>query len=51
MSAVAKGTFTVEMKPQSDARADDGVSLGRMSLDKRFEAISSPPAKAKCSPR
>jgi hypothetical protein len=37
MSAVAKGTFTVEMKPQSDARADDGVSLGRMSLDKRFE--------------
>ncbi len=37
MSAVAKGTFTVEMKPQSDARANDGVSLGRMSLDKRFE--------------
>jgi len=37
MSAVAKGTFTVEMKPQSDAGADNGVSLGRMSLDKRFE--------------
>lgn len=37
MSAVAKGTFTVEMKPLSDARADGGVSLGRMSLDKRFE--------------
>ena len=37
MSAVAKGTFTVEMKPQSEPNLADGVSLGRMSLDKRFE--------------
>ena len=37
MSAVAKGSFTVEMKPQSEANATDGVNLGRMSLDKRFE--------------
>jgi hypothetical protein len=37
MSAVAKGSFTVEMKPQGEPAAADGVSLGRMSLDKRFE--------------
>jgi hypothetical protein len=37
MSAVAKGTFTVEMKPQSESGAVDGVNLGRLSLDKRFE--------------
>jgi hypothetical protein len=37
MSAVAKGSFTVEMKPLSEPNAADGVSLGRMSLDKRFE--------------
>ena len=37
MSAVAKGSFTVEIKPQSEPSASDGVSVGRMSLDKRFE--------------
>jgi len=37
MSAVAKGSFTVEMKPQSEGGAADGVNLGRMSLDKCFE--------------
>jgi len=37
MPSVAKGTFTVEMKPQAAPNAADGVSLGRMSLDKRFE--------------
>ncbi len=37
MSVVAKGSFTVEMKPQSGPDVGDGVSLGRMSLDKRFE--------------
>ena len=37
MPVVAKGSFSVEMKPQADAGAVDGVSLGRMSLDKRFE--------------
>ena len=37
MSAVAKGTFTVDMKPQSEPNTSDGVSLGRMSLSKRFE--------------
>jgi hypothetical protein len=37
MSAVAKGSFTVEMKPQSGSGATDGATLGRMSLDKRFE--------------
>jgi hypothetical protein len=36
MSTIAKGTFEVEMKPQSDADLQDGVSLGRMSLDKTF---------------
>ncbi|QTN21472.1 DUF3224 domain-containing protein [Rhizobacter sp. AJA081-3] len=37
MPSVAKGTFTVEMKPQAEPSAAEGVSLGRMSLDKRFE--------------
>jgi hypothetical protein len=37
MSAVAKGSFTVEMQPQVEPASVEGVSLGRMSLDKRFE--------------
>ena len=37
MNAVAKGTFVVQMKPQQEDSAQDDVSLGRMSLDKRFE--------------
>lgn len=37
MSAVAKGTFTVELKPLAEPDTADGVSLGRVSLDKRFE--------------
>jgi hypothetical protein len=37
MSFVARGTFTVEMKPQAEANTVDGVALGRMALDKRFE--------------
>ena len=35
---VAKGTFQVEMKPQSESGAEDGnTNLGRMSLDKVFQ--------------
>ena len=37
MPTLAKGTFTVEMKPQAEPHTAEGVSLGRMSLDKRFE--------------
>ena len=37
MSTVAKGTFVVQMKPQPGDGAQDGISLGQMSLDKRFE--------------
>ncbi len=37
MTHIAKGTFSVEMKPQGEARVADGVSLGRMSLSKHFE--------------
>lgn len=37
MPSLAKGTFTVEIKPQTEPDTADGVSLGRMSLDKRFE--------------
>ena len=37
MSAIAKGSFSVELKPQAEPSAADGVSLGRMSLDKKFE--------------
>ncbi|MDH3401833.1 MAG: DUF3224 domain-containing protein [Chromatiales bacterium] len=36
MSALAKGSFTVELKPQSKPVALDGVSLGRMTLVKQF---------------
>lgn len=34
---IARGRFTVRMTPQSEPDTADGVSLGRMSLDKRFE--------------
>ena len=37
MCAIAKGSFTVELKPQAEPNAADGVSLDRMSVDKRFE--------------
>lgn len=37
MSSLAMGSFTVEMKPQGDPDAADGVSLGRLLLQKRFE--------------
>lgn len=36
-TVVAKGSFTVEMKPQGEPAAAEGVSLGRLALDKRFE--------------
>jgi hypothetical protein len=34
---IAKGSFTVEMKPQADLGAEASVKLARLSLDKRFE--------------
>jgi hypothetical protein len=37
VSLIAKGTFTVEMKPQGAPTAVDGVSTARMSLNKRFD--------------
>jgi hypothetical protein len=37
MPQIARGEFTVEMKPQGDPQVVEGVSLGRMSLEKRFE--------------
>lgn len=37
MTAVATGSFTVAMKPLAEADTVEGVSLGRMSLDKQFE--------------
>jgi len=37
MTHVAKGSFTVQMKPLDAPGAVEGVSTGRMSLDKRFE--------------
>jgi hypothetical protein len=37
MPLTATGRFTVEMKPQAEPAVADGVSLGRMSLDKRFQ--------------
>jgi hypothetical protein len=37
MPSIAKGSFTVGMKPQGDPSVADGVSLGRLLLQKRFE--------------
>ena len=37
MSSIAKGSFTVDMTPVSEPSALDGVSLGRMSLEKQFD--------------
>jgi len=37
MTTIAKGSFTVDMSPQGDPDTRDGVSLGRLSLRKRFE--------------
>jgi hypothetical protein len=37
MSTVAKGTFTVDIKPVVEPNTVEGVALGRMSLDKHFE--------------
>jgi hypothetical protein len=37
MPTIARGTFTVEIKPQTEPDTAEGVSLGRMSLAKRFE--------------
>jgi len=36
MTTVAEGTFTVQMKPLAEPGMSDGVSLGRLSLDKTF---------------
>ncbi|HEU4365425.1 MAG TPA: DUF3224 domain-containing protein [Candidatus Krumholzibacteria bacterium] len=37
MTRIAKGTFTVELKPQGQPQSADGVSLGRMSISKVYE--------------
>jgi hypothetical protein len=37
MTALAKGSFVVEIKPQAEPDTSEGVGLGRMSLDKKFE--------------
>lgn len=37
LKQTAKGTFTVEMKPQGDADVMNGVTTGRMSLNKKFD--------------
>ena len=36
-TSVAKGSFTVEMKPQGEPKVLEGVSLGRLLLNKQFE--------------
>lgn len=37
MKSVAKGSFTVQIKPVAEPSVADGVSLGRMSIEKQFE--------------
>ena len=37
ISRTARGTFEVTLKPMDDADTADGVSLGRMSIDKRID--------------
>lgn len=36
MTHVAKGSFMVSMKPQAEPDVQEGVALGRMSLEKTF---------------
>ena len=36
-TAIAKGTFSVKLEPQPDTGPVDGVSLGRIALDKHYE--------------
>ena len=37
MSTRASGAFEVRMSPQAPDEGDEGVSIGRMLIDKRFE--------------
>jgi hypothetical protein len=37
MTHIAKGSFKVQIAPQGEPASADGISLGRMSLDKTFE--------------
>ncbi|MBI5269900.1 MAG: DUF3224 domain-containing protein [Burkholderiales bacterium] len=37
MAQTARGSFTVQMTPQGEPAAADGVSTGRVALAKRFE--------------
>lgn len=37
MTHIAKGSFAVQIQPQGEPGGADGVSLGRMALDKTFE--------------
>lgn len=37
MTSVAKGSFTVQIKPAVEPDVAEGVALGRMTLDKQFE--------------
>ena len=37
MTHTASGHFTVDLEPQGEPDTADGVTLGRMTLDKRFE--------------
>ena len=37
MPSLAKGTFTVEMQPQVEPTTSEGVSLGRLLLNKQFD--------------
>ena len=37
MKAVARGSFTVQIRPAAEPSVTDGTSLGRMTIDKQFE--------------
>jgi hypothetical protein len=37
LSATAKGSFTVDMKPLAEPTSAEGVALGRMALNKQFQ--------------
>lgn len=36
MSATARGTFEIQLRPQPPYDTNDGVSLGRVEADKQF---------------
>ena len=48
MTRLARGTFNVNITPQPPEDKTEGLTLGRMLIEKKFEVIWKAPAKARC---